>query len=137
MPKKDKGMILGVGSDIVEIERIQKILERHANRFLNYVFTQPEITYAQKRVTIAPTLANRFAAKEATVKALGTGISQGIHWKDIEIQNAPSGQPIVLLQNKASAVLKTLTPEGKTPRIFCSLSHSDHYALAVVMIEAL
>lgn len=129
-------MILGIGSDIVEIERIQQILERHNKRFLNRIFTFEEIAYAHQKIKTAATLANRFAAKEAMVKALGTGISQGIHWKDIQISNTESGQPYINLTGRAAEVLQSLVPSGMSAKIFCSLSNSDHYAQAVVVIEA-
>jgi holo-[acyl-carrier protein] synthase len=130
-------MIVGVGSDLIEISRIEHILKQHGNRFLTRLFTQSEIVYAQGKLNTAATLANRFAAKEATVKALGTGISQGIHWQDIEVKNTVNGQPVVSLYNRAAEILKSHTPLGSIVRIHCSLSHSHHYAYAMVIIEAI
>lgn len=130
-------MILGIGSDLIEISRIELILKRHGNHFLSRVFTPNEIAYAQGKLNMGASLANRFAAKEATVKALGTGISQGIHWQDIEVSNSSKGQPSISLYNRAAEVLASLTPNGLTPHIYCSLSHSRHYAQAMVVIEAI
>lgn len=129
-------MILGIGSDLIEIARIAHILDRHGDRFLNRVFTANEIAYAHAKINVAATLANRFAAKEALVKALGTGISQGIHWQDIEVRNTAQGQPYLSLYNQAAEILKSRTPEGFRAQIYCSLSHSHDYAQAMVVIEA-
>jgi holo-[acyl-carrier protein] synthase len=136
MPEKGLSMILGIGSDLIEIERIELIFNRHGKRFLNRVFTPKEIAYAQDKLNMSASLANRFAAKEAMVKALGTGISQGIRWQDIEVQNTPKGQPYISLYNRAAEILKERTPEGLSSKVFCSLSHSQNYALAMVVIEA-
>jgi holo-[acyl-carrier protein] synthase len=129
-------MILGIGSDLIEIARIEQIIDRHGNRFLTRVFTKNEIAYAQAKINMPATLANRFAAKEAMVKALGTGMSKGIHWKDIEVKNTPQGQPFISLHNRAAEILKAQTPTSLTAKIHCSLAHSNHYAHAVIVIEA-
>ena len=129
-------MILGIGSDLIEIVRIEQILKRHGKRFLNRVFTPKEIAYAQEKLNMAASLANRFAAKEAMVKALGTGISQGIHWQDIEVNNTAEGQPFIALHNRAAEILQAKTPAAMSSHVSCSLSHSQHYAHAMVVIEA-
>lgn len=129
-------MILGIGSDLVEIARIEHIVNQHGERFLTRVFTENEIAYAKGKINMAATLANRFAAKEAMVKALGTGISQGIHWQDIEVKNTSEGQPLISLHNRAAEILRSRAPKGSTTQIYCSLSHSQAYAHAVIVIEA-
>lgn len=129
-------MIIGLGSDIVEIVRIERLLERHYERFLNRIFTAHEQQYAISTTKTAARLAKRFAAKEACVKALGTGISAGITWKDIEVQNNQQGQPQIILSGKALARLEELTPENMRPSIHLSLSDTDQLAQATVVISA-
>ncbi len=115
-------MIKGLGIDIVEIERIQKAIDRHGIRFLNKVFTEKEQNYCLSHVHSAVRFAVRFAAKEAVAKALGTGFS-GISFKDIEISNDARGKPFVMLSLKVATLYQS-------PQIVISLSHSKEYATA-------
>ncbi len=133
---RNSNMILGLGSDIIEIARIERLLERHRERFLNRIFTQYEQEYAQASVKMAARLAKRFAAKEACAKALGTGIAAGISWKDMEVRNNEQGQPQMLLKGAALSRLQQLTPEGMQPSLHLSLSDTDQLAQATVLISA-
>ena len=117
--------MLTTGVDIIEIERIQKVLERWGQRFLNRIYTEGEISYCRGR---AQNLAARFAAKEAAMKALGTGI-RGVGWKDIEVVRSESGAPSIRLHGRASVRAEKL---GVT-ELSLSLSHSRHYAVAFVV----
>ena len=119
-------MIIGIGNDIVEISRIKAIMEKYKDRFLNRVFTSYERDYCQKRKEPAIHFAGRFAAKEAVVKALGTGFRQGITWTDIEIHNESSGKPFVVLSAK-------LKDQLDSPALLVSISHSHAYATAVAI----
>lgn len=116
-------MILGIGNDIIEIARIQAVIARHSKRFLNRIFTPSEQEYCLKRKNPALHLAGRFAAKEAIVKALGTGFSQGISWLDIEIKNDSKGKPIVSFSPSAKELFGDLN-------LHISISHCHHYATA-------
>ncbi len=129
-------MILGLGSDIVEVSRIERLLERHPERFLNRIFTSHEQEYAQNSNKTAARLAKRFAAKEACAKALGTGIADGVSWKDMEVQNNQQGQPQLVLKGAALTRLQTLTPMGMTACVHLSLSDTDQLAQATVLISA-
>lgn len=124
--KSPKGEILGVGIDILEIERIRQTLERHGVRFLNRLFTEFEQDYCLKHKDPAPHLAGRFCAKEAVVKALGTGFGQEASWKDIEIINDEKGKPNVQLSKWLS---QTLPYKG----IFLSISHCNSHVTAVAI----
>lgn len=116
-------MILGIGNDIIEIARIKGILERYQKRFLDRVFTSHEQAYCLSRREPSLHLAGRFAAKEASVKALGTGFTQGITWQDLEIRNMPEGKPYLLLSHRLQERLGSTT-------ILISISHCDQYATA-------
>jgi holo-[acyl-carrier protein] synthase len=116
-------MILGVGTDIVEVARIKSILQRYQDRFLNRIFTPNEQAYCLKYQEPAPHLAGRFAAKEAVVKALGTGFKYGLTWLDIEICHDSEGKPCVI-------VSPTVTHLFDHPILFISISHCHHYATA-------
>ncbi|MEN8236935.1 MAG: holo-ACP synthase [Pseudomonadota bacterium] len=129
-------MILGIGSDIIEIIRIERLLKRHQERFLNRIFTELEQKYAISSLKTAARLAKRFAAKEACAKALGTGIADGISWKDMEVKNNRQGQPQILLKGAALIRLRDLTPENMKPRVYISLSDTDQLAQATVLISA-
>jgi len=129
-------MILGLGSDIVEIERIEDLLDRQGERFLERIFTPREQQKAQQSSRPAASFAKRFAAKEACSKALGTGLSKGLSWKEMEVTNLSSGQPQLTLSHKAEEQLKQLVTEGFKPKIHISLSDTEHYAEAVVIISA-
>ena len=125
-------MILGVGTDLMEIARIQQSIDRYGDRFLARVFTPREIAYCQRKKNAAESFAARFAAKEAGAKALGTGISHGISWLELEVTREPTGRPLLQLSGRAAGRARSL---GVT-RISLSLTHSRDTALAVVMMES-
>jgi len=133
-------MILGIGTDIVETARIASLLDSAKERFLARNFTDEEQSLSLKRGHngghCAATLAKRFAAKEACAKALGTGISGGILFKEIGVMNDKKGAPALTLTGEALKRLEVITPAGKTARIHLSLSDEKEYACAYVMIEA-
>ncbi len=131
-------MIVGLGSDLCNIERIQKSLDRFGDRFTNRVFTDVERAKATRRpFTQAGTYAKRFAAKEAFSKAVGTGFKRGVFMKDIGVINAPSGAPTLALSGGAKAALDALVPEGYEARIHLTLTDDHPWAQAFVIIEAL
>src|ERR1700752_2647412 len=125
-------MIIGIGSDLIDIRRVAKVIERHGERFLDRIFTEAERAKAERRAKNekmgVTTLAKRFAAKEACSKALGTGIRRGVWWRDMGVVNLPGGRPSMLLTGGALARLQALTPEGMEVRI--DLSSSDDWPLA-------
>src|SRR5678815_886527 len=130
-------MIIGLGSDICDIRRIENSLERFGDRFLDRVFTDVEKAKAARRpFTRAGTLAKRFAAKEAFSKAVGTGFFQGVYMKDIGVVNLPSGAPTLRLENGAAKRLAELTPEGHVAHIHLTLTDDHPWAQAFVVIEA-
>ena len=130
-------MIIGLGSDLCNIERITNSLDRFGERFENRVFTEIERTKAHKRpFTIAGTYAKRFAAKEAYSKAVGTGFRRGVFMKDIGVVNAPSGAPTLKLEGGAAKRLAELTPEGHEAVIHLTLTDDHPWAQAFVIIEA-
>ena len=131
-------MIIGFGSDLCNIERIQNSLDRYGERFENRVFTEKERAKARRRpFTIAGTYAKRFAAKEAFSKAVGTGFRQGVFMKDIGVVNAPSGAPTLELAHGAAEALAEITPAGHVARVHLTLTDDHPWAQALVMIEAL
>jgi holo-[acyl-carrier protein] synthase len=130
-------VILGIGNDICDIRRIEKTLERFGERFLDKVFTAEERRKAFSRAHPARTLAKRFAAKEATAKALGTGFRFGVHLSDIGVINAPTGRPTLALTGGAARTLALLTPEGHVARIDLTLTDEYPLAQAIVIISAL
>ena len=130
------GMIIGFGSDLCNIERIQKALVTHGERFTHRIFTDGERAKARGRVTVAATYAKRFAAKEACSKALGTGIRHGVFWRDMEVVNLAGGRPTLRLTGGAAERLAQLTPEGMEPVIHLTLTDEPPLAMAFVMIEA-
>ncbi len=130
-------MIIGIGSDIANIERIEKTLERYGNRFIRRVFTPVEQAKASKRNPKAPTYAKRFAAKEACAKALGTGINRGVFFKEMGVINLPSGMPSMQLSGNALKRLQELTPKGAMAKIHLSISDDHPWAQAFVVIEAI
>ncbi|MDQ6624299.1 MAG: holo-ACP synthase [Verrucomicrobiota bacterium] len=123
--------VLGVGVDIVENARIQHSLDRFGERFLHRVFTAGEIAYCQSMKFPARHFAARFAAKEAVSKAFGTGIGKAIGWREIDVHRQASGQPFVELEGGA----KTLAKERGVAAIWISLSHTEHYASAMAVLE--
>ena len=128
-------MILGIGNDIIDIRRIEKTLERHGERFTNRVFTDIERRKSDKRAQRAASYAKRFAAKEACSKALGTGLSNGVYWRDMGVVNMPSGKPTLQLTGGAAKWLAGMAPEGKTPVIHLTMTDEYPYAQAIVIIE--
>ena len=129
-------MILGVGTDLANIDRIAGVLERHGDRFRNRVFTELEQRKAERRKDVAGTYAKRWAAKEACSKALGTGLRMGISWKDMAVSNLKTGQPVMTVTGWAAERLKDMTPEGHEATIHVSLTDDHPWAQAFVVIEA-
>ena len=130
-------MIIGLGSDLCNIERIQSSLDRFGDRFLNRVFTDTERAKAARRpFTAAGTLAKRFAAKEAFSKAVGTGFKRGVYMKDIGVINAASGAPTLLLTGGAKARLDAITPPGHVLTVHLTMTDDHPWAQAFVIIEA-
>jgi len=129
-------MIIGVGTDLIDIRRVERTLERFGERFIARVFTSAEQARAERRVDRAAAYAKRYAAKEACAKALGTGFRQGVYWRDIGVLNRPSGQPILQLTGGAAARLAALTPSGMAARIDLSLTDEPPFGQAVVIISA-
>lgn len=134
-------MILGIGSDLIDIRRIEKTLDRFGERFLERVFTPKERAKAERRAEaskqmVAATYAKRYAAKEACAKALGTGFRAGVFWRDLGVENLPSGQPTLVLTGGAAERLAVLTPAGLVPRIDLTMTDEYPTAEAVVIISA-
>ena len=129
-------MILGVGTDLIDIRRIERTLERFGDRFLDRVFTAKEREKAEGRAKPAAAFAQRYAAKEACAKALGTGFRRGVFWRDIGVESMPSGQPFLTLTGGAEQRLMELLPEGWVPRIDLSLTDEPPYAHGMVIISA-
>lgn len=130
-------MILGIGSDLANIERIEATIARFGPRFLNRVFTEGEQARAASRpLTVAATYAKRWAAKEACSKALGTGLRMGIAWRDMAVSNLWTGQPSLRLTGWAAARLAQMTPEGHRPVLHVTLTDDHPWAQAFVVIEA-
>lgn len=130
-------MILGVGTDLANIDRIAGTLERFGDRFRNRVFTEVEQRKADRRRDVAGTYAKRWAAKEACSKALGTGLRMGIAWKDMAVSNLETGQPVMEVTGWAAERLATMTPPGHHARIHVTLTDDHPWAQAFVVIEAL
>jgi holo-[acyl-carrier protein] synthase len=129
-------MILGIGSDITDVRRIAKVIERHGERFLDRIFTQTERARADRRKNRMETYAKRFAAKEACAKALGTGLRGGVWWRDMGVVNLSSGRPTMMLTGGALARLKALTPQGYEARIDLTITDEGPMAQALVVISA-
>ncbi|WP_397421384.1 holo-ACP synthase [Phenylobacterium sp.] len=130
-------MILGLGSDLSDIRRIQASLDRFGDRFRERVFTELERTRSERKPDAAASYAKRFAAKEACAKALGTGMRRGVFWRDMGVINMRSGQPTMALTGGALARLQEITPEGMRAVIHLTLTDDHPYAQAFVIIEAL
>lgn len=130
-------MIIGIGTDIVDIRRIERTIARFGERFLDRIFTAKERARAERRANRVPTYAKRFAAKEACAKALGTGFRKGVFFRDIGVVNLPSGQPTLSLTGGASARLASLIPPGFAARIDLALTDEWPLAQAFVIISAL
>ena len=130
-------MIVGIGSDLSDIRRIQKSLDRFGDRFVERVYTEVERARSERKQDRAASYAKRFAAKEACAKALGTGIRRGVFWRDMGVVNLRSGKPTMALTGGALEILNEITPAGMTPVIHLSLTDDHPYAQAFVIIEAL
>ena len=129
-------MILGVGTDLANIDRIAATLARFGDRFRNRVFTPTEQHKAERRKDVAGTYAKRWAAKEACSKALGTGLRMGISWKDMAVSNLPTGQPVMELSGWAKERLDAITPPGHSAVVHVTLTDDHPWAQAFVVIEA-
>lgn len=125
-------MILGTGIDIIEVSRIAASYEKFGERFLNRILKPPEIAYALSHKSPAPFLAARFAAKEAISKAFGTGIGKHLGWQDMEVARKESGEPFVILHGGGAHLLK----ERGGRIVHLSLSHTEHYAAAMAILES-
>jgi holo-[acyl-carrier protein] synthase len=129
-------MILGIGSDLTDIRRIQASLDRFGDRFRNRCFTELERRRSEAKPAAAASYAKRFAAKEACAKALGTGLRRGVFWRDMGVVNLRSGQPTLALTGGAAARLAEMTPPGHKAVIHLSMTDDAPYAQAFVIIEA-
>ncbi|MGH6770903.1 MAG: holo-ACP synthase [Xanthobacteraceae bacterium] len=129
-------MIIGIGSDLVDVRRIERVIARHGDRFIARIFTATERAKAERRATRVETYAKRFAAKEACAKALGTGFRKGVFWRDLGVVNLPSGRPTMELTGGALARLRAITPKGCEPRIDVTITDEGPMAQAFVMITA-
>jgi holo-[acyl-carrier protein] synthase len=134
-------MIIGIGSDLIDITRVAKVIERHGDRFLDRIFTEAERARAGRRAKnekmVMATYAKRFAAKEACSKALGTGMAQGVFWKDLGVVNLPSGKPTMQLTGGAAVVLQSMLPAGHKAVVHLTITDDYPLAQAFVIIEAL
>jgi holo-[acyl-carrier protein] synthase len=129
-------MILGLGSDLIDIRRIEKTLARYGDRFLDRIFTAEERARSDRRANRVESYAKRYAAKEACSKALGTGFRKGVYWRDLGVVNLPGGRPTLVLTGGALERLKALTPPGMAARIDVTLSDEPPLAQALVIITA-
>lgn len=125
-------MILGIGTDLCDIRRIEKTLEKFGDRFIERLFDPYEIKKAKRRQNPASSFAQSFAAKEACAKALGTGFRQGVFWRDMVVENLPTGQPMMRLTGGAKVRLDKLTPDGMVAKV--DVSQTDEYPLAHAMV---
>src|SRR5271154_5219324 len=124
-------MVLGLGTDLIETKRVQESIDRFGERFLERVFTAGEITYCRRKKNAAESFAARFAAKEAGAKALGTGISRGVNWKELEVRREASGKPTLHLSGRAAELAEAMGVR----RVQLSLTHSRELAIAMVVAE--
>jgi holo-[acyl-carrier protein] synthase len=129
-------MIIGLGSDMVDVQRIARVIARYGDRFIDRIFTPLERAKAESRANMAETYAKRFAAKEACAKALGTGLRRGVFWRDMGVVNMPGGRPTMKLTGGAFNRLKAITPPGSEARIDVSLTDEGPTAQAIVVISA-
>lgn len=130
-------MIIGIGSDLIDIRRIEKTLERHGERFTHRCFTEVERVKSDRRAQRAASYAKRFAAKEACSKALGTGLSNGVFWRDMGVVNLPGGKPTLNLTGGAAERLAGMTPDGMVCSVHLTITDDYPLAQAFVIIEAL
>jgi holo-[acyl-carrier protein] synthase len=129
-------MILGIGSDLIDIRRIEQTIARHGERFIGRIFTDVERAKAERRKNRIDTYAKRFAAKEACAKALGTGLRAGVFWRDMGVVNLPSGRPTMRLTGGALERLQAITPAGHEARIDVTITDEYPIAQAFVIISA-
>ena len=130
-------MIVGIGTDLADINRIRQTLERFGDRFVQRCFTEIEQAKSEKRRKRAESYAKRWAAKEACSKALGTGLRMGVAWREMGVVNLPSGKPTLSLTGGAAERLATLIPAGHVPHLHLTITDDGPYAQAFVIIEAL
>jgi holo-[acyl-carrier protein] synthase len=129
-------MIIGIGNDTIDIRRVDKVLQKHGERFTHRIFTDIEVHKSERRHQRAASYAKRFAAKEACAKALGTGMSAGVFWRDMGVVNLPSGKPTMTLTGGAAKRLAKLTPPGHRAEIHITITDDFPLAQALVIIEA-
>jgi holo-[acyl-carrier protein] synthase len=129
-------MIVGLGSDLIDIRRVEKSIERFGDRFLNRIFTDIEKTKSDRRAQRAASYAKRFAAKEACAKALGTGLNRGVYWRDMGVVNLPGGKPTMKLTGGALRRLEAITPAGHSAQIDLTITDDFPLAQAIVIISA-
>jgi holo-[acyl-carrier protein] synthase len=130
-------MIVGIGNDTIDIRRMEKVLERHGERFTHRIFTDIEVAKSERRHQRAASYAKRFAAKEACAKALGTGLAHGVFWRDMGVINLPSGAPTMALTGGALVRLQKILPKGHRAAIHLTITDDFPLAQAFVIIEAL
>jgi holo-[acyl-carrier protein] synthase len=136
LPGRAPAMIVGIGSDLMDIRRIEKSLERHGARFVARIYTEVERARAERLSRPAASYAKRFAAKEACAKALGTGFRKNVYWRDLGVVNEPSGRPTMVLQGAARDHLRRMVPAGYEPIIHLTITDEYPYAQAFVIISA-
>jgi holo-[acyl-carrier protein] synthase len=129
-------MILGLGNDLIDIRRIEQSIEKYGERFLSRIFTDVERAKSDRRAARAASYAKRFAAKEACAKALGTGLNQGVYWRDMGVVNLPGGKPTMALTGGALKRLESLTPPGHRAQIDLTITDDFPHAQAIVIISA-
>ncbi len=129
-------MIIGIGNDLIDIRRIEKTLSRHGERFVARIFTEVERAKSDRRAARAASYAKRFAAKEACAKALGTGLSRGVFWRDMGVVNLPGGKPTLKLTGGAAKRLEEITPPGHLADIHLTITDEFPLAQAIVIIYA-
>jgi holo-[acyl-carrier protein] synthase len=130
-------VIIGLGSDLIDIRRVEKSIERFGDRFLNRIFTEVEKAKSDRRNQRAASYAKRFAAKEACAKALGTGLNRGVYWRDMGVVNLPGGKPTLKLTGGALRRLEAITPPGHSVQIDLTITDDFPLAQAIVIISAI
>lgn len=125
-------MIAGIGTDLAEVDRIREAIQRHGQRFIERIYTTKEIAYVESKANRFERYAARFAAKEAGMKAIGTGWRRGVRWQDFEVANLPSGRPTLLLHGVAAAVAEQMSVRN----ISLSITHTAMQAMAIVILES-
>jgi holo-[acyl-carrier protein] synthase len=130
-------MIIGLGSDLIDIRRVEKTIARHGDRFINRLYTDIEQAKSDRRANRAASYAKRFAAKEACAKALGTGLNHGVYWRDMGVVNLPGGKPTMKLTGGALARLEAITPPGHRAEIALTITDDFPLAQAIVIISAI